>query len=266
MHYTDAIIREVYKILGAADFLGNPISLLGSVSSGVHDFFHEPHKGLVLGPKDYGIGIVKGTQSLMRGSVYGIFNTAAKITGSIGKGVANLSTDLDYVQEREKNHREKPRHLGEGIAYGVRDLGLGFFHGLTGVLVEPVKGLQREGMVGLGKGVVGGVVGILTKPAVGCIDLLSKTAEGIKNTTTFFEEARLSRVRPPRYFGPDRVLRSYNYRRAEGQEVLYTLEDGKYRSEWCVCVCVYLCVFSFFDLFFWLSFFFDITFALSRNF
>jgi hypothetical protein len=234
MHYTDAIIREVYTILGAADFLGNPISLLGSVSSGVHDFFHEPHKGLVIGPKDYGIGIVKGTQSLVRGSVYGIFNTAAKITGSIGKGVANLSTDLDYVQERERNHREKPRHIGEGFAYGVRDLGLGFFHGLTGVLVEPVKGLQREGMVGFGKGVVGGVVGILTKPAVGCIDLLSKTAEGIKNTTTYFEEHRLSRIRPPRYFGPDRVLRSYNYRRAEGQEVLYTLEGGKYHNEWYV--------------------------------
>tara|TARA_R110002050_G_scaffold201191_1_gene336405 strand:+ start:727 stop:948 length:222 start_codon:yes stop_codon:yes gene_type:complete len=33
---------------------------------------------------------------------------------------------------------------------------------------------QREGLVGLGKGVVGGVVGVFTKPAVGCIDLISK--------------------------------------------------------------------------------------------
>jgi hypothetical protein len=231
MHYLDGIIREIHKILGAADFLGNPISLLGSVSSGVHDFFHEPHKGLVISPKDYGLGIAKGTQSLVLGSVYGVFNTAAKITGSLGKGVANLSTDLDYIKERERKHREIPRHVGEGFAFGVRDLGIGLFYGITGVFVEPVKGLHREGLVGLGKGFLGGAFGVLSKPATGCIDLLSKTAEGIKNTA-YTADSRQIRIRPPRHFGPDRVLREFHFRKAEGSEILYTLEEGKYKHEW----------------------------------
>ena len=72
-------------------------------------------------------------QSLVHGSLYGVFNTTMKITRSIGKGVVNLLTDMDYVQERE---REVPSgETSEGFAYGVRDLGLGFFHGVTGVLV-----------------------------------------------------------------------------------------------------------------------------------
>jgi len=232
MHYTDGIIREVYKILGSADFLGNPISLLGSVRGAIRDFYHEPHKGWVISPKDYGLGIVKGTQSLVRGSVYGVFNTTAKITGSIGKGMANLSTDLDYLQERDVLHREHPRHVGEGFAHGVRDLGLGLFRGFTGVIVEPAKGFQRDGVAGLGKGLLGGLIGILAKPAVGCIDLISQTAEGIKNTATYFDDTQIRRRRPPRYFGPDKVLRRYQFRKAQGQELLYTLEGGKYFHEW----------------------------------
>ena len=43
-----------------------------------------------------------------------------------------------------------------------------------------MKGAQREGLAGFGKGLVGGLVGILAKPTVGCIDLISQTAEGIK--------------------------------------------------------------------------------------
>jgi len=103
------------------------------LGTGWYDFFHEPAKGIIKSPKDFGEGVRKGTSSLVKNSVYGIFNTASKITSSIGKGgicitvvyymsgVANLSLDAEYVKHRqEKSVREKPKHIGEGVLMGAR--------------------------------------------------------------------------------------------------------------------------------------------------
>lgn len=49
------------------------------------DFFYEPAQGLVSSPKDFGEGIAKGTSSLFKKSVFGVFNTTSKVTGSIAK-------------------------------------------------------------------------------------------------------------------------------------------------------------------------------------
>jgi hypothetical protein len=79
---------------------------------------------------------IAGTGSLVKNSVYGLFNTVSKITGSIGKGVSTLSMDEQYMRERqERSVREKPKHVGEGVLLGVRDLGLGIFKGITGIVV-----------------------------------------------------------------------------------------------------------------------------------
>jgi len=40
------------------------------------------------------------------------------------------------------------------------------------------------------------------------------------------------RARPPRYFGPERLLMPYNQHHAEGQAVLYVLEHGRYQHEY----------------------------------
>jgi hypothetical protein len=42
-------------------------------------------------------------------------------------------------------------------------------------------------------------VGIAAKPLAGTFDLISQTADGIKNTTTYFSDNTRERVRPPRY-------------------------------------------------------------------
>jgi hypothetical protein len=90
-HYTYQGLLEVYKILGSFEFLGNPLGLVNNLGSGVADFFHEPAKGLVKSPKDFGKGLAKGSLSLLKGAVGGVFNAASKITGSVGKGFAALT-------------------------------------------------------------------------------------------------------------------------------------------------------------------------------
>ncbi len=53
----------------------------------------------------------------------------------------------------------------------------GFFQGLTGIVEKPMEGLQREGGIGLMKGIGIGVTGVVLKPVVGVVDLVSKTTE-----------------------------------------------------------------------------------------
>jgi len=48
------------------------------------------------------------------------FISIFQLTDSIGKGVASLSLDPDYVRKREKSGRERPKHFGEGIALGAK--------------------------------------------------------------------------------------------------------------------------------------------------
>ena len=59
-HYTQETVGQVHKILGSADFLGNPVGLFNAISSGVKDVFYEPYQGFVSDrPQDFGIGLAK---------------------------------------------------------------------------------------------------------------------------------------------------------------------------------------------------------------
>jgi vacuolar protein sorting-associated protein 13A/C len=60
-HYIDQSVFQVHRILGSADFLGNPVGLFNNLSSGVAELFYEPWQGLIMSdkPQDLGYGIAK---------------------------------------------------------------------------------------------------------------------------------------------------------------------------------------------------------------
>lgn len=61
LHYQDQIIFQVHKVLGSADFIGNPVGLFSSLSSGFGELFYEPYQGFIMSdrPQDLGIGIAR---------------------------------------------------------------------------------------------------------------------------------------------------------------------------------------------------------------
>lgn len=60
LHFTNQFTVQLYRILGSADAIGNPIGLFNNVSSGVHDIFYEPYQGFVLhGNKELASGIAR---------------------------------------------------------------------------------------------------------------------------------------------------------------------------------------------------------------
>jgi len=217
-HYTRQGIQQVYKLLGSTEALGNPVGLFSNVGTGVMDFFYEPAQGIIQSPQAFAKGLAKGTSSLVKNTVYGTFNSVSKIAGAIGKGVATLSFDDDYVKKRQINQRKEPKHFISGAGQGAFALGKGIFDGITGIVVKPVQGARKDGAKGLAKGIGQGVIGVVVKPVAGVFEAVSKTSEGIKNSATYFDKDKiLRRVRPyPRLFTPEKCLLAYDEYECEG--------------------------------------------------
>ncbi len=90
--------------------LGNPVGLIDKLGTGVFEFFNEPRKGLLLGPKEFVGGLSKGVKSLVTNVVSGGFDSVSKITGSLYGVVKNVSGD----QMNDQNFK-KPEHAFDGI-------------------------------------------------------------------------------------------------------------------------------------------------------
>jgi vacuolar protein sorting-associated protein 13A/C len=233
-HYGQAFFYQVHKILGSADFLGNPVGLFRNLSSGVLDIFYEPYQGFVISdrPQEIGIGFAKGGLSFLKKSVFGISDSFAKVTGSLAKGLSVATLDQNFQERRRRNqHRNKPKHALYGVANGANSFFESFASGVTGIAAAPIEGANTEGTLGFFKGLGRGVVGLPTKTAIGLFDLASNVSEGIRNTTTVFDTEGLDKVRLPRYIPHDGVVRPYSEREAQGQYWLKTVDNGALFAE-----------------------------------
>lgn len=233
-HYTQECIRQIHVVLGSADFLGNPVGLFNNVSSGVAAIFYEPYQGFVMTdrPQDLGYGIAKGFGSFAKNTVFGFSDSISKLTGSMSKGLAAATLDKEFQDQRRMSKtRNRPKHALYGITAGGRAFGNSIVSGIEGIARHPLHGAEKEGLQGFFKGVGKGFLGLATKPAIGAFDLASNLAEGVRNTTTVFDQEGLDRVRLTRFVGMDGIVRPYSQREALGQLWLKTADDGKYFNE-----------------------------------
>jgi hypothetical protein len=163
-HYVSKVLTQVYKILLSIDMLGNPVGLLGDVGSGVVSFFYEPAMGMMKSPKDFAAGVGKGTKQLLTSSISGVANFGGKIVGSATKLVSHLTFDEKYLKDRAmRQKKEIPKHIGEGLIFGAKDIGRGFYDGITGLVMDPINGFKKNGAKGLGIGVLKGLAGCIVK-------------------------------------------------------------------------------------------------------
>ncbi len=95
-------------------------------------------------------------------------------------------TDDEFNRKRAEIKNKKSSNVAQGLGHGVFSIFNGLSEGITGVITEPVKGASKKGFGGFGLGLLKGVTGLVTKPITGIVDGVSKTAEGIKNTTKIF--------------------------------------------------------------------------------
>ncbi|EHL03290.1 putative Vacuolar protein sorting-associated protein 13 [Glarea lozoyensis 74030] len=233
-HYSQEGLYQVHKVLGSADFLGNPVGLFNNLSSGVADIFYEPYQGFIMSdrPEQLGLGIAKGATSFVKKSVFGFSDSFSKFTGSIAKGLAEATMDKQFQDRRRMTRsRNRPKHALYGVTAGANSFVSSLASGVGGLARKPLEGAEQEGVAGFFKGVGKGVLGVMTKPAIGVFDLASNVSEGIRNTTTVFDTDGLDRVRLTRFIGTDGIVHPYSQREALGQFWLKQLDNGKYFNE-----------------------------------
>ncbi|KAL4216396.1 Vacuolar protein [Mactra antiquata] len=226
VHYAGQAIKQMYVLVLGLDVLGNPFGLLRGMAEGIEDLFYEPYQGAIQGPEEFAEGLALGVRSLFGHAVGGAAGAVSRITGTLGKGIAALTLDDDYQKKRREAMNKRPANVGEGFARGGKGLVMGVFDGVTGIVRKPIEGAKKEGVEGFFKGVGKGLVGVVTRPTSGVIDFASSSFEGIKRIAENVGE--IHRLRPPRRFHKDRVVRPYNETEAEGYAILLETEKGKF--------------------------------------
>ena len=215
-HYKHELYREMRTIMGSAEAFGNPIGLIGSVSTGVSDLFHEPLSAIreMQGPEDV-INVAdktaKGAKSFFKNTAFGVFNSFSKLAATSAQTLSILTEDDEFVNERsEFQNRYKPSHVADGVVVGAASLGRGIISGLSGLVTKPVEGLEQEGIAGLAKGAVKGVGGLFLKPVAGLFDFAKSAAEGVVSSTKD-SALEANHVRLPRtLYSHDRSIKVVN--------------------------------------------------------
>lgn len=214
-HYKQEMLRQVYMVVGSADFLGNPIGVLNNVGLGLQEFVSEVSTSG---------NMIKGGVTLTQHVTHGLADSASKLTGSISTALGAAAMDQDYQVAREKQ-RAKDKDFTGHVASGFSSLARGIFSGIAGVITQPIKGAQKGGFNGLGAGIVKGAVGAVTKPLAGVFDLASSTTAAVRYTAGRSKRVT-HRARPPRAIGPDQTLRMFSAQDADGRMQLLGLLRG----------------------------------------
>jgi hypothetical protein len=211
--YIRQIVTGSYKVLGAADFLGNPVNLVQHLSSGIVDLFYLPARGCVTSPNDVVQGFARGVESLVGHTLKGLMDSAGGITASLGKGLETMAADDQFsvrMQKLRANHKES---FEEGVEAGIEALALGLASGLAGTVLQPLRGLRRQGLKGLIVGVERGLVGAVAKPVSGALAMTAEAARAIAHSQALGRTGvsdQLQRVRIPRPFIHGRILTMYD--------------------------------------------------------
>ncbi|KAF8818152.1 hypothetical protein IE077_002137, partial [Cardiosporidium cionae] len=223
--YKNQAEQLLASFLGSVEIFGTPARSLEHVTAGVKDLaiesFWPTHKGETLFD-----GLVRGTESLIRTTGYGVFGGLSKMAGAASQSLGMWTMDEDYIQEQKDSAiRIRPRDLGEGVVYGAEAFRKAFVGGLTGLVQDPIKGVKDEGVEGFLKGTGRGLMGAVFKPLTGALDFAQKTTEGIQESYEYNRSHRLRRRLPRMLYGADRIIKPFEIEHAVVRDALAFVES-----------------------------------------
>lgn len=227
IHYIRSSTSEVYKVLGSLEVIGNPVGLFNDLTTGVADFFYEPAIAITKGPEEFGYGLAKGSKSLVSKTFHGTFNTVSKVSGTLQRGLDYLTFDSDHIKQKER--KQAPQGLGEGLLRGGEATLTGIFDGVTGIVTQPIKGAKKEGGLGFVKGIGKGLIGLPMKPVGGLFEGVTSVTAGISTTSSMGGQPT-KRMRYPRRFGDDGALIPFDNEQSLAFDILITADNGKYAN------------------------------------
>lgn len=141
-----------------------------------------------------------------------------------------LTFDDKYIQKRSQMMLNKPKHVFEGLYEGGRSLYKGVKSGVKSAFIFPKEGFEKDKdkYTGLLKGSIQGVASFIIKPIGGVFDATAKTAEGLKNGATYYDDKpNVERYRFARaFYEEERYIKRYDKRDAKLMLNLQKIQKG----------------------------------------
>lgn len=128
-HYKEELKSQAAKILGAVDFLGNPLGLMNDVSDGISKLIHEGNVG----------GLIKNV-------THGLSDSAAKLSGSLSDGLGLVAMDDKHQKKRKEIRQQSTAAGNDHLIAGLKGLGFGVIGGMTSIFTQTYEGACQEGV------------------------------------------------------------------------------------------------------------------------
>ena len=225
-HYSNEGIKQIYKILGSTDLIGNPVNFIEGLGSGFFELINEPRKGFLLGPKQFGKGLLKGLGGVLSGVVGGSLGVVQRISGTLYGATQNMKgRGHEYIIEEEDEPTNIITGIGEGIYGGLKEIA----SGITGIFTQPYKNFQKKKSVkSLITGIGSGIFGLIISPFAAVLKVINSIFTGAKNTITTISGKKIlitTRFRHPRVMvGGDEPIHCYEAILAEAKELLWRIK------------------------------------------
>ena len=225
-HYSKEGIKQIYKILGSTDLIGNPVNFIEGLGSGFFELINEPRKGFLLGPKQFGKGLLKGLGGVLSGVVGGSFGVVQRISGTLyGATQSMMGKGHEYIIEEEEEPTNIITGIGKGIYGGLKEIA----SGITGIFTQPYKNFQKKKSAkSIITGIGSGIFGLFIAPFAAVLKIINSISTGAKNTITTISGKKIlitTRFRHPRVMvGGDEPIHCYEIILAEAKELLWRIQ------------------------------------------
>jgi hypothetical protein len=205
--YKTVAFNSVLKLIASANIIGNPLNLYNEIRTGFTELMQTERV------RSKRQGWTNSTQSFVKHVVAGTSGTITKMTRTVGDGLSALTTDNEYLVERERLFSKSENKF----LTGLKQLGFGLVDGLRGLVTKPVQGGASGGFKGALKGTYQGVSGLVLKPLAGVLDMASATADGVRQLCINKELlSSETRQRTPRaFYTAKRFFKTYDQNDAD---------------------------------------------------
>jgi hypothetical protein len=214
--------KQILKIIGSSDLIGNPVKLLDGIGTGFYELVNEPRKGFVQGPLQFGKGIAKGLGKLLSGIIGGTFGVVESITGTLYSATQSL---MGREHENFVDEEEGPNNIASGAIQGLYGGFKELANGITGVDLHPINETKKDGVKGFFKGIGKGFIGLAISPFAALFKIANSFVTGTKNTINLVlgnHKIKIKRFRHPRVLlGGIEPLRPYEYEKADAKQALF---------------------------------------------
>ena len=214
-HYTNCLLQEIYKVVGSADILGDPVHLVQRMGLGVWLLFANPAYAFVRS-RSLNVGrllmaCMTGVTSLMSNVVFGFGSATSKISLAARRGLL-LFFQLD---SRSPSSSDLLRSVLEGA---------------VGVLSGAAQGLDEGGVVGFSRGLLSGMLRLCTQPLALVLEMISDLSESVSQSLSgMMTHAQLFRM--TRHVGPGQPLEPYDRLLCLGSVILKEIWNGALKGE-----------------------------------